>query len=72
MALQAEAVSRQQIGAPVPDFQLATITGEQVSLQMTLNRKKAALVVFWSSVCSHCARYDDYLNSFRGSIPMLE
>lgn len=69
MAVQGEAVSRQQIGAPVADFQLTTIVGDQVSLQMVLNRKKAALVVFWSSVCSHCARYDGYLNGFPWQYP---
>lgn len=69
MALQGGTVSCQQIGAPVADFQLKTIAGDQVSLQMVLNRKRAALVVFWSGVCSHCARYDGYLNGFPWQYP---
>lgn len=34
------------------------------SLTGSLNGKKGAVVVFWSAVCSHCVRYDDYLNAF--------
>ena len=41
------------------------ISGEgERSLGEFLSGKRAAVVMFWSSVCSHCLRYDDYLNSF--------
>lgn len=64
-------VPRQEIGAPVLDFQLAAINGERVSLQTALKRKRGAVVVFWSSVCSHCARYDGYFNGFSFQHPEL-
>ena len=71
MSSQTPAVSRQEIGAPVADFQLTTIAGDQTSLQMVLSRKKGAIVVFWSSVCSHCARYDGYFNGFPWQHPEM-
>ena len=33
--------------------------------------KKGAVVVFWSSVCSHCIRYDSYLSGFVAKHPEL-
>lgn len=33
--------------------------------------KKGAVVVFWSSVCSHCIRYDSYLSGFEAKHPEL-
>lgn len=71
MPLQRSAGSRQNIGAPVADFQLTTINGDRVSLQMALNRRKAVIVVFWSSVCSHCVHYDGYFNGFPFQHPEL-
>jgi|SRR5579872_2242434 len=71
MPSQTSAVARQEIGAPVADFQLTTINGEPITLSMVLNRRKAAIVVFWSSVCSHCARYDGYFNGFPFQHPEL-
>jgi hypothetical protein len=29
------------------------------------------MLVFWSAVCSHYVRYDDYFNSFAGRHPQL-
>src|SRR5262245_48600844 len=55
---------KQEIGAPIEDSQLTPVTGEKSSLQAHLQDKKGAVVVFWSGVCSHCVRYDGYLNSF--------
>jgi peroxiredoxin len=53
-----------KIGSPVEDFELANIDGEKVTLQEVLTGKKGAVVVFWSSICSHCSHYDGYLNGF--------
>jgi thiol-disulfide isomerase/thioredoxin len=33
--------------------------------------KRGAVVVFWSSVCSHCIRYDPYLSGFAVKHPEL-
>lgn len=71
MPLQTPAIPRQEIGAPVPDFQLTTINGERISLHTALNGKRGAVVVFWSSVCSHCVRYDGYFNGFSFQYPEL-
>ena len=48
----------------VDEFSLASASGDSVSLTGALSGKRAAVVVFWSGVCSHCQRYDDYLNGF--------
>jgi thiol-disulfide isomerase/thioredoxin len=56
---------KQEIGLPVADFTLPMISGEgERSLADFLSGKRGAVVLFWSSVCSHCLRYDDYLNRF--------
>ena len=49
----------QEIGGAVSDFSAGGL-----SLLGALAGKKGAVVVFWSGVCSHCVRYDDYLNGF--------
>jgi peroxiredoxin len=71
MASQTHALARQEIGQSVADFQLPSIMGHQVSLQTVLNHKKGALVIFWSSICSHCVRYDGYFNGFPWQYPEL-
>jgi peroxiredoxin len=71
MSSQTPALWRQEIGLPVADFQLPSIAGHQVSLQTVLNHKKGAVVIFWSSICSHCVRYDGYFNGFPGQYPAL-
>ena len=60
---------KQEIGAPVGDFNLAAIDGEKVGLRGLLEDKKGAVVVFWSGVCSHCVLYDRYLNDFAQQHP---
>jgi peroxiredoxin len=56
---------KQEIGLPVADFVLPLIAGEgERSLVDFLSGKRGVVVLFWSGVCSHCLRYDDYLNSF--------
>jgi peroxiredoxin len=69
--MSSQTVPRQEIGGAVANFRLPTIMGDEVSLQMALSRKRGATVVFWSSVCSHCARYDGYLNGFPWQYPEL-
>ena len=60
---------KQEIGQPVSDFSLpivgnAVVSNAQRSLADFLTGKKGAVVVFWSGVCSHCVRYDEYFNQF--------
>src|SRR5713226_10341061 len=59
----------QEIGGEVLDFSLVDIGGAARSLRGELGGHKAAVVVFWSCVCSHCLRYDEYLNVFRERHP---
>ena len=56
----------------VSDFSLPLLdnTGT-ISLTGILGSRKGALIIFWSGVCSHCLRYDDYLNSFQTKHPEL-
>jgi len=62
---------RQEIGGPVPDFSLPLLSGATRNLASFLEGKKGAVVVFWSGVCTHCVRYDDYLNRFDSDHPEL-
>ncbi len=48
----------------VEDFVLESTAAEPVRLSGSMQGKRAALVVFWSGVCSHCQRYDGYLGDF--------
>ena len=67
---------KQKFGEPLEDFSLTAITasstnGGTVSLHQRLEGKKGAVVVFWSSTCSHCVRYDKYHNDFEARHPEL-
>ena len=62
---------RQNIGCLMPDFALPLLDGRSLSLQSFLTGRKAAVVVFWSGICSHCRRYDDYLNRLPERYPGL-
>jgi len=62
---------KQKFGEALEDFSLAAIQGGTVSLSQTLAGKKGTVVVFWSGVCSHCVRYDNYLNTFEARRPEL-
>jgi len=62
----------QTIGSLVEDFTLAGISGGQHNLSALLRGRRGAVVIFWSGVCSHCVRYDRYLNDFSQSHPDLE
>lgn len=61
----------QQIGGPVSDFSLPDIHGRQTRLDTLLEGKRGGVLVFWSGVCSHCVRYDAYLNTFAARHPEL-
>jgi peroxiredoxin len=63
---------KQGIGLPVPDFSLPLISGDEGrGLTDYLQWNRGAVVVFWSGVCSHCQRYDEYLNRFGERHPEL-
>ena len=40
-----------------------------MSLETLLAGHKAALIIFWSGVCSHCRRYDQYFNALPSKHP---
>lgn len=71
MAEKAARPAQQKIGAPVKGFTLTSIDGNNVSLRMVMKEKKGAVIVFWSGACSHCTRYDEYLNTFQQRHPQL-
>jgi peroxiredoxin len=54
----------------MPDFSLPLLDGGRLSLQAFLAGCKAVVVVFWSGICSHCRRYDDYLNRLSERYPV--
>jgi peroxiredoxin len=61
----------QEIGGRADGFTLPGVNGVEIHLSSLLDGKKGALVVFWSGVCSHCIRYDGYLNAFAERYPDL-
>ena len=61
----------QKVGEPLEDFSLLRVGGGMESLDQYLSGKKGAVVVFWSGICSHCARYDAYFNGFPSRWPDL-
>jgi thiol-disulfide isomerase/thioredoxin len=62
---------QQQFGQPLSDFSLQSLSGPTITLSSKLEGKKGAVVVIWSSTCSHCIRYDKYFNSFEERYPDL-
>lgn len=62
---------RQSIGCLMPDFTLPFLDSGSLSLQSFLAGRKAAVVVFWSGICSHCRRYDAYLNRLTERYPAV-
>lgn len=63
---------KQKFGEQLNDFALQQVrTGTKLSLSQAMTNKKGAVVVFWSGVCSHCVRYDPFLNSFEKRHPDL-
>jgi len=67
-----DAKMKQEFGQPVPDFSLPLLnSNDNRRLGDYIAAKKGAVIVFWSSVCTHCLRYDSYFNSFTQSHPQL-
>lgn len=62
---------QQKFGEPLSDFSLRSLSGQTVTLSSKLAGKKGAVVVIWSSTCSHCIRYDKYFNSLESRYPDL-
>src|SRR5436305_1082541 len=63
----------QIIGEQLPDFVLASVRDERDMWRLSdaaLSRR-GTVIVFWSSVCSHCVRYDAYFNSLSDVHPDL-
>ena len=65
--------AEQLIGTVLPDITLATVTPphDTWSLHQASANNRGALLVIWSSVCSHCARYDQYSNAFASNHPEI-
>ena len=61
----------QKFGAPLPDFSLRVLNGRIATLGSVTENKKGAVIVVWSSTCSHCIRYDKYFNTFEQRYPEL-
>ena len=64
-------IEKQDFGEALPDFSLTDLSGKAVSLSQSLEGKQGAVVLFWSSTCSHCVRYDATFNSFGARHPEL-
>ena len=63
-------VRKQEIGDVLDDFMLPESgSARTTSLSGALAGKRGAVVMFWSGVCSHCVRYDEYFNSFAEKHP---
>jgi peroxiredoxin len=71
MQLETRLPQDQKIGGLADDFTLFAVNGGQRNLSALLKGKKGAVVVFWSGVCSHCMRYDGYLNGMGKRHPDL-
>lgn len=71
MAGPATPCTPQPIGAALPSFTLPTLDGATESLDDRLRGRRGAVVVFWSGICSHCIRYDEYFNRFQRRHPEI-
>jgi peroxiredoxin len=70
--INSSSVTKQEFGQRVPDFSLSPLDGDGVrTLPDYLAGKMGAAIVFWSAICTHCFRYDEYFNSFSGLHPQL-
>jgi peroxiredoxin len=67
----AEGIEEQRFGEALGDFSLPSLSGDEIALSSVLAGKRGGVVVIWSSTCSHCLRYDKYLNAFEGRHPEL-
>ncbi len=71
MTTQQSAPAKQTIGGTVPEIDLPCVDGGSRTLSSYLEGKKGVVVVFWSETCSHCIRYDSYLNGFAARHPEI-
>ena len=62
---------RQTFGVALPDFNLRSLRGDEAGFYKDIAGKKGAVVIFWSSTCSHCVRYDKVFNTFAARHPEL-
>jgi hypothetical protein len=62
---------QQRFGEALPDFSLRTLDGGIASAGDMVAGRKGAVIVVWSSTCSHCIRYDKYFNTFEQRYPEL-
>ena len=53
----------------VVDFALQSVSHGTGTLSHHLVNRQGAVIVFWSSVCTHCVRYDACLNDFENRNP---
>jgi len=53
----------------VSEILLPALDGSMRNLTSLMEGKRGAVVLFWSETCSHCMRYDNYLNEFAASRP---
>jgi peroxiredoxin len=67
----ADGIEEQRFGEALGDFSLPSLNGGETALSSVLAGKRGGVVVIWSSTCSHCLRYDKYLNAFEGRHPEL-
>jgi thiol-disulfide isomerase/thioredoxin len=71
MAATEPSKPKQVIGGLVPEVSLPLIGGSTRTLSSFVEGRKGAVVVFWSETCSHCIRYDPYLNAFAEKHPEI-
>ncbi len=64
-------IENQRFGEPLPDFSLGSLQGQLTNIASVLQGKKGAVIVVWSSTCSHCIRYDKYFNEFGSRHPQI-
>ncbi len=71
--MSTEERSEQRIGTVLPDISLPSVNSPQETwrLHERAAGARGAVLMFWSSVCSHCERYDQYLNTFSARHPEL-
>jgi hypothetical protein len=71
--MSTEPRTEQRIGTVLPDIVLELVAPPHDTwrLHEMAARHRGAVLVFWSSVCSHCERYDHYMNTFSERHPEL-
>lgn len=60
-------MENENIGKPVPDFTLPTLSGQKVNLTQFLNGKRG-IIFFWATWCPHCRAALDELNRDKDKI----